>query len=80
MPIQFTPRKPAPSMLPPITERLAVSRREAATMLGISERSLDNWTKAGKITARKIGTRVLYSVQSLQEFLNVDSTGEVVHD
>jgi len=71
------PHKPS---LQPITERLALSRREAATMLGISERSLDNWTKAGKLTARKIGSRVLYPVQSLQEFLNVDSSGEAVHD
>jgi len=71
------PKKP----IPPLTaERLAVSRREAATMLGISERSLDNWTKAGKLTARKIGARVLYPVQSLQEFLNTDSTDVAVHD
>ena len=69
------PKKPIPSLT---AERLAVSRREAAAMLGVSERSIDNWAKAGKLTARKIGARVLFSVQALQEFLNNDSTD--VHD
>lgn len=51
---------------------LAVSVREAAHLLGISERSLRKWTRQGKIRARRIGGRVLYSIATLEEFLAAD--------
>ena len=53
------PKKPASL---PTAERLAVSKKEAAVMLGVSERSLDHWGKVGKIRATKAGTRVLFPV------------------
>ena len=74
MPIQFTPRKPAPSMLPPITEKLAVSKKEASQLLSISERHLDNLVKQGKIVARKSGVRVLFSMETLRNYLNATNT------
>ena len=67
MTVRFTPRKPSP---PPTVERLAVSKKEAATMIGVSERSIDNWVKQGKITARKVGSRVLLPVKALQDFID----------
>ena len=74
MPIQFTPRKPAPSMSPPITEKLAVSKKEASQLLSISERHLDNLVKQGKIVARKSGVRVLFPMESLRNYLNATTS------
>jgi len=66
--IKIPVRKPS---APPVTERLAVSKREASQLLGgVSERTLDNWVKQGKLTARKIGGRVLFPVSSLEAFLS----------
>jgi len=60
----------------PIAERLALSKRETASLLGVSERSLNNWVKEGKIVARKAGARLLFPMKALQDFLNgSDSTG-----
>ena len=50
-------------------EKLTVNRREAAAMLGISERLLWTWTYAGEIPHVRIGTRVLYPVKILSEWL-----------
>jgi excisionase family DNA binding protein len=49
--------------------RLAVSRGEAAAMLGISARLLWTWTNAGQIPHVRIGARVLYPVEQLREWL-----------
>lgn len=50
-------------------EPLAVGRREAAAMLGISERLLWTWTNAKTIPHVRIGTRVLYPVAQLRSWL-----------
>jgi excisionase family DNA binding protein len=47
-------------------EPLAVGRKEAAAMLGISERLLWTWTNAKTIPHVRIGTRVLYPVDELR--------------
>lgn len=52
------------------SSKLTVSRRDAAQMLGISERLLWTWTKAGHIPHLRIGTRVLYPVEQLRRWLN----------
>jgi excisionase family DNA binding protein len=57
-------------MRPPEPDRLTVSRSEAARMLGISERLLWTWTNAGVIPHVRIGTRVLYPVDQLREWLS----------
>lgn len=48
---------------------LAVGRREAAAMLGISERLLWTWTNSKTIPHVRIGTRVLYPVEQLRLWL-----------
>jgi excisionase family DNA binding protein len=57
------------------TSPLAVGRREAAVLLGISERLLWTWTNAGTIPHVRIGTRVLYPVRQLQDWLDRQASG-----
>lgn len=59
--------KHAPSSL--IPEPIAVGRREAAAMLGISERLLWTWTNTKTIPHARIGARVLYPVEGLRKWL-----------
>lgn len=54
---------------------LAVGRRAAAVMLGISERLLWTWTNAGTIPHVRIGVRVLYPVEALRAWLHARSLG-----
>jgi excisionase family DNA binding protein len=49
--------------------KLAVSAREAAAMLGVSERLLWSKTKNGEIPCVRLGTRVLYSIAKLSAWL-----------
>ena len=58
--------------------RLTVSRREAAEMLGISERLLWTWTSTGEIPHVRIGARVLYPVEQLRDWLNKRASSSVV--
>lgn len=51
-------------------ERLTVSAREAAQMLGVSERTIYQLTKTGKIPSKKIGARVIYPIDGLRRFVN----------
>ena len=60
------------SSTPPVP--LAVGRREAATLLGISERLLWTWTQAGTIPHVRIGSRVLYPVEQLRQWLSKQAT------
>jgi hypothetical protein len=48
---------------------LAVSSKDAATMLGVSERTVFNLAREGKITCKKVGWRSLYPVASIRTFL-----------
>lgn len=49
-------------------QRLHFNRAETAAILGISTASLDRLVVAGKITPRKIGRRVLYRRDVVQQF------------
>ena len=49
--------------------KLLLTRFEAAQVLGICERTLDTYTKDGTIPFLRIGSRVLYSVQALEEWI-----------
>jgi excisionase family DNA binding protein len=62
------------SVGPTSVPRLAVGRREAASMLSISERLLWTWTNAGIIPHVRLGTRVLYPVDRLREWLAQQAT------
>jgi excisionase family DNA binding protein len=53
-------------------DRLAVSVREAAAMLSISPRTLQNFIAVKRIPARKAGRRTLILVRDLEAFLRRD--------
>jgi excisionase family DNA binding protein len=53
-------------------QKLAVNIREAAAMLSLSSRSIQNYIAARKIPARKVGKRTLILVRDLEEFLRKD--------
>lgn len=48
---------------------LAVGRREAAKLLGISERLLWTWTHSGHVPHVRLGSRVLYPIELLRRWL-----------
>lgn len=50
-------------------EALAVNSKDAARMLGVSERTIFNLAKDGKIACKKVGWRSLYPVASIRAFL-----------
>ena len=54
--------------------RLALRPREAARLLGVSERTLWQWTRDGLIPAARIGNGkrrvVLYATADLQDWLS----------
>jgi len=51
-------------------ERIGVSAETAAEMLAVSPRTMWNLAKEQKIRTVRIGTRVIFSVQSLREFVD----------
>jgi excisionase family DNA binding protein len=53
-------------------EKLAVSTREAAQMLSVSPRTIQNYIAAKLLPARKIGRRTVISVKALEVFLRTD--------
>lgn len=59
--------------------KLAVSAREAAAMLGISERLLWTWTRSGKIPHLRLGVRVLYPLDLLRVWLNQQASSSSRH-
>jgi excisionase family DNA binding protein len=53
-------------------ERLAVDIREAAQMLSVSPRTIQNYIRAKMLPARKIGRRTVISTRALEIFLRTD--------
>jgi len=66
-------------MMKPQTERLALSTREAAATIGLSQRTLQKYIQTGRLPARRIGRRTLITVEDLQLFLNSDQELPVDH-
>ena len=64
--IVLPPKKDTPKSQ---VEPLAVSSKDAAKMLGVSERTVFNLAQAGKIACKKVGWRSLYPISSLKAFL-----------
>ncbi len=54
---------------------LAKSSRDAARMLGISERTLWSYTKSGDIPHVRLGRRILYPIQALRDWMQRIITG-----
>jgi excisionase family DNA binding protein len=52
--------------------KLAVSTREAAQMLSVSPRTIQNYISAKLLQARKIGRRTVIPVRALEAFLRTD--------
>jgi hypothetical protein len=61
-----------PKAAPPLAniERIGVSAEIAAEMIGVGVRTMWNLAKEQKIRTVRIGTRVIFSVQSLKEFVD----------
>ena len=58
-------------------ERLLVGRKEAASMLSISERALDYLIASKQLTAKRIGARVLLSTDELRRYAMGDHPAPV---
>jgi excisionase family DNA binding protein len=52
--------------------KLAVSIREAAGLLSVSSRTVQNYVSAKILPARKIGRRTVIPVRALEAFLRSD--------
>ena len=65
----FTNQRDAPPVL-------SVRVREAAEMLGISERLLARLTKNGDVPIVRLGTAVVYPVAGLKEWLAVNTVSK----
>ena len=73
------PSKPAKKPLEPI----AVNSIEACKLLGVSSTTLTKWTREGKIPHRRVGRRLLYSVETLKAFvagIDLDTPGDFSDD
>lgn len=58
-------------------EKLAVDTREAAQMLSVSPRTIQNYIRAKILPARKIGRRTVIPMRALETFLRVDQPSPV---
>ena len=63
------PAKPAQPEKQDI-ERIGVSAEVASEMLGVGTRTMWNLAKEQKVRTVRIGTRVIFSVESLREFVD----------
>lgn len=50
-----------------------LSRDEAAKFLHVSKQTLFNWEKVGYLTPTRAGRRVLYPVELLRQFTNINN-------
>jgi excisionase family DNA binding protein len=55
-----------------VSEQLLISKREAAAMLGLSVRTLENLLSLKELPARRIGRRCLIERQALERFARRD--------
>lgn len=54
------------------TNKLAVGIREAATMLSVSPRTIQNYVRTKALPGRKIGRRTVIPVRALELFVRSD--------
>ena len=45
---------------------------EVADMFSVAKMTVQRWTKAGKLHPVKIGGRVLYTAEDLQNYININ--------
>jgi excisionase family DNA binding protein len=53
-------------------DKLAVGRREAAALLSVSLRTIDAMLARGELRGRRVGRRVLVTMDDLRRFLKRD--------
>lgn len=53
-----------------MSDELYVDRREAARRMGLSTTEIDDARRRGDLAAKKLGTKVLISVEELKRFGN----------
>ena len=58
--------------------RLAVSLNEASAITALSRRTLENYIRAKRLPARKIGRRTVICVRALEQFLRQDQPSPTV--
>jgi len=61
------PLKPTQPEIP--IQQIAVNAAKARKILGVSSTTLTLWTKKGLIPHRRIGGRILYSVEGIKELV-----------
>jgi len=54
----------------PVTPCLALRPREAAAALGVSERTLWDWTQRGEVPHVRRGKTIMYPVDTLRRWLD----------
>ena len=54
------------------THKLAVGTRDAAQLLSVSRRTVQNLVSAGLLRAKRIGRRVVIPISELEAFLRDD--------
>jgi excisionase family DNA binding protein len=62
------------------TEKLAVDIREAAHLLSVSPRTIQNYIRVKVLPARKIGRRTVITVRALENFLRTDQASPDVEE
>jgi hypothetical protein len=62
--------KPAPIPAPPSVKPLVVSRKVAATLLGVCLRTIDGLVSSGKLRASKLDRRLLIRVADIEKMLD----------
>jgi excisionase family DNA binding protein len=68
----YIEEKPPARTVPDSYDRILVGRREAARMLSISQRSLDYLVAKRELNVRRIGARVLISMNELKRYARAD--------
>ena len=56
----------------PVPSRLLYTRKEAAAMLAMSLRKLDQYTASGELKVKRIGGNVLIHFETLAAFASTD--------
>jgi len=56
-----------------MNDRLLVSKREAASLLSVSVRTIENLIAAKRLVARKLGRRTLIPRSALEQFIRRDT-------
>lgn len=53
-------------------EKFLYNKREAAVLLSVCPRTIDNLVRAGELKPRRVGRRCLFSAESLRAFARRD--------